>query len=118
MDPHRHVLGAEHIALDDGGVLLVVPVVVERHDVEGPEPAGEVADRRHLHEHLVWSHPYTMVIGVAGQDVLDREVGESHCRVNRPGGGGYSGWGRRRGRGRRVRRPLPVVAGLFDELER
>ena len=49
MQAHRHVLGIEGLALDDGHVFFLIAGVVKGHDVELAEARRQLGDGRDLH---------------------------------------------------------------------
>ena len=78
VDAHRHILGVEHIPVDDGDVLLAVLVVVEGQDVKFAEAGGQFGDGRDLDADVVRADALALVAGVLVQQILDLHMCQSH----------------------------------------
>ena len=72
MEPRRHVLGAHHVAVHHGDVLLAVAVVPERDDPKPAEPGRQVGDRDHPHADLVDAEAVALVVLVALDQLFER----------------------------------------------
>ena len=81
---HRDVLLAEGIALDDGYVVLAVPVVPEAHDVEGAEDGGQVGDGSDPDADVVAADAWAVVVGRGGHELVVGEVPETRSLVSCP----------------------------------
>ena len=62
MEAHGHILGIRDISVHEGGMLLVVPVVVESHHLVTAEARGQLGDRRDGHADLIGADPFAVML--------------------------------------------------------
>ena len=71
MHPERYIFCVAYVPVNEGCVLFLVAVVVERDHLEVAEARGQVPDGGDLHAHLVRPNPIARVVAAGVQKLLD-----------------------------------------------
>ena len=79
MQPGGHIAGTDHIAVDDGEVVLLVPVVPEGDHPEVAEPAGQLGHRDDAHAHPVRAETRALVLAIALHQCIQLDVQGAHA---------------------------------------
>ena len=72
VQPGRNVVPPDRIAVHDGDVFTPVAIVPEAHNLESPEPAGQIDDRRNPDADFLFAKPFALMVGFSREDVVDR----------------------------------------------
>jgi hypothetical protein len=86
MNASQDTLFADNVAMHDRDVLLFVPIVPERHDLEPAEAARQLGDGDDLHAHVPVSDPGAIVIGLGFEDSIDLGSGQRQDILPSDGG--------------------------------
>lgn len=86
-----HVGSAQHVAVDDGDVLLGVPIVPEADDAERTETRRKIRDRHDLDANVVDTEPFAVVIPVAFDEIIEPGDGSERLGARNVGFHFYHG---------------------------